>query len=125
MDCPPRWSISGIVMGTAWQHPNPAKFAKQRIVDGILLALIAIQWLIIGGFPLRPGESLRRDPVALITVCTLCAGAISLIPEIGLLSGLLMMIAAAAWFWWLGLLLRTLFHSARLKLSARRAAHQK
>jgi hypothetical protein len=113
MPCPPRWTISGMLIGTTWERPTPTVLAKRRTVDRILLVLIAAQWLLIGGFPLRPQEKLRRDPAALITLCTVAACASSFVPEIDFLSGLFMLIAAVTWLFWLSMLFWKLFRSVR------------
>jgi hypothetical protein len=118
--CPPRWSISGMLLGTTWEHPTPARIARQRIVDEIFVVLIAIQWLLIGSYPLSLQLSLRRDPAAIVTICTVASAALTLIPDIRSLATIPMMFAFIAWLWWLGFIFRMLFRSAWRRLSARR-----
>ncbi len=101
MPCPPRWSAAGMLLGTGWDRLTPATLPRLRAVDGILLILIAAQWLLVGGFPLRPQQNLRRDPAAIITFCTVLSGALSFLPQFDWLSGVPMLVAAVAWLFWL------------------------
>jgi len=108
---PPRWSISGVLVGTVWSKPSFAQFAKERRVDTIFLLLIGVQWLLIGGFPLRPDLGLWRDPATKITACTIVAVALSFIPNIESFCTLPMFYALAAWVWLLALVAAKLFRS--------------
>jgi hypothetical protein len=123
MPCPPRWTVSGMLIGTtAWGHPTAALLAKQRTVDGILLMFVAVQWLLIGGLPLRPHEKLIRDPATLITACSALAALFSFIPQMDFLAGLFALIAAVTWLYWLALLAWKLLRSATKRVSAARTA---
>jgi hypothetical protein len=118
--CPPRWSVAGILISTMWVSPTAAQFAKERIVDVIFLLLIAVQWLLVGGFPLRPHRGLWGDPATHITACTVAAGALSLVPNIESFCTLPMLYAFTAWFWWLSLLIRSGARSGLNWIAARR-----
>ena len=109
--CPSLWSISGMMISTTWQRPTPASQAKQRYVDWIFLLLISIQWLFIGGFPLRPHKLLRYDPATFITLFTVLAAALSLIPEVDHTATLPSFFALIAWLWWFALLAWKLLRS--------------
>jgi hypothetical protein len=81
----------------------------QREIDTGLCLLIAIQWFLMGGFPLVRTQKWWADPGAFITACTALAGGITLIPAIGEVARLPALIAMLAWLWWFGLLVwRTL-----------------
>ena len=109
--CPSLWSISGMMISTTWQRPTPASLAKQRYVDLIFLLLIGIQWLFIGGFPLRSQLGLWRDPATLVTLFTVASAALSLIPGIESLATFPSLFAAIAWLWWFVLLAWKLLRS--------------
>jgi hypothetical protein len=122
MPCPPHWTVSGMLIGTTWEHPTPTRLAKQRTVDAILLALVAIQWLLIGGFPLRPNEKLIRDPATLITACSAIAAIVSFIPQIDLLASLFCLIAGITWLYWLAILAWKLLRITASRISRARTA---
>lgn len=111
LPCPPRWSFSGMLVGTVWSKPSFAQFAKERKVDAIFLLLIAVQWLLIGGFPLRPHRGLWGDPATHITACTVLACALSFVPSIESFCTLPMLYAPAVWIWWLWLVVAKLLRS--------------
>ena len=120
--CPPRWTVSGMLISTVWTPPTPASFAKQQIVDAIFLLLVSIQWLLIGGFPLRPHLGLRRDPAFFVTAFTVAAAALSLIPQIGSFATIPSLFAFIAWLYWLALLAWKLLRSAIKWVSGMRTA---
>jgi len=109
--CPPRWTVSGMLISTLWTPPTPASFARQQIVDVIFLILLVIQWLLMGGFPLRPHPGLLRDPAFFITAFTIAAAALSLIPQIGSVATIPSLFAFITWLWWLSLLAWKLLRS--------------
>jgi hypothetical protein len=69
-----------------------------------LALLIAILWFLIGGFPLVRPRHWWWEPGAFITLCTLAAFVLVLIPGIRELSPFLMLFAVLAWLFWFGLL---------------------
>ena len=81
----------------------------QRKIDAGLCLFIAIQWFLMGGFPLVRTQKWWADPGAFITACAVLAGAIALIPVVDGFAKLPALIAMLAWLWWFGLLIwRTL-----------------
>jgi hypothetical protein len=118
--CPRRRSISGMLISAVWAPPTPASFAKQQIVDAIFLLFVALQWLLTGGFPLRPHLGLRRDPAFFITAFTVAAAALSLIPQISSFTTIPSFFALVAWLWWLSLLAWKLLRSGWNWIAGRR-----
>jgi hypothetical protein len=65
----------------------------------ILCALVAVEWLLVGGFPLIRPRRWWLEPGAFITVCTLVGAALATIPHVAHLSMIPAMISGCAWFW--------------------------
>jgi hypothetical protein len=86
----------------------------------ILCALVAVEWLLVGGFPLIRPRRRWREPGAFITLCTLLGTALAAIPYLAHLSLIPAMVTACVWFWWFGLLIWTTFRAGR-RLVARRS----
>jgi hypothetical protein len=99
-ECPPHWTLSGILHADL-EHRTVESL---RQVDIGFVVLIAMQWFLLGGFPLVRPRRWWWEPGAFITLCTLIAFAIVLIPVIGALAKLPAFFAGLAWLWWLGLL---------------------
>jgi hypothetical protein len=107
--CPPHWSLAGRLRQRWTWPPTPLWMETQREIDAGLCLFIAIQWFLMGGFPLVRTLKWWADPGAFITTCAVLAGAIALIPGIDALARLPALIAMLAWLWWFGLLVwRTL-----------------
>ena len=102
-DCPPHWSLAGRLRGRWTWPPTPLWMETQREIDAGLCLLIAIQWFLMGGFPLLRTQKWWADPGAFITACAALAGGIALIPVIGEVARLPSLIAMLAWLWWFGL----------------------
>jgi len=68
--CPPIWSLAGLV-GVGW--PNRDSRRKEVEFSIGLYSLIALQWILVGGFPLIHPRRWFWEPGALITICT-CTG---------------------------------------------------
>lgn len=68
--CPPIWSLAGLV-GVGW--PNRDSRRKEVAFSIGLCSLIALQWILVGGFPLIHSRKWFWEPGALITLCT-CTG---------------------------------------------------
>lgn len=120
--CPSRWSLSGMLgAGSTWPQ-TPLSLVWQKQVDLGLALLIAIQWFLVGGFPLIRPRRWWWEPGAFITLCTVAAFVLVLIPGIGALSKLPMLFALPAWLFWFGLLV---WKGLRLgwRLAARRMSH--
>jgi hypothetical protein len=102
--CPSSWSLSGMLEGKVEWGLTRAKLAVQRKVDMGFCMLIAVQWFLIGAFPLRQPKKWWAEPGAFITVCTVIGACFALIRAVegaGLVPAL---VASFAWFWWFGLL---------------------
>lgn len=65
--CPPSWSLAG-QLGIGW--PNRDSRRKEAEFSIGLCALIALQWVLVGGFPLIHPHKWYWEPGALITICT-------------------------------------------------------
>jgi hypothetical protein len=104
-ECPPAWSIEGRIVGRRWLPMTQQGFALRRRADLAFLALIAVEWLVIGAFPLRRALKFYSEPGSFITACTLLGSALALIRPIDSLARLPALIAAFAWLLWFGFLL--------------------
>jgi hypothetical protein len=104
-DCPAKWTISGLIRGTGFL--NRQRLAAQRRVDLCLCGLIAVQWLLVGSFPLTKRRRIWQEPGSLITACSVIGCLLALIPAIDVLGKLPALVAVCAWFWWAGLVLWT------------------
>jgi len=68
--CPPVWSLAGW-LGAGWPTTDSR---RNEVLSSIgLCSLIALQWILVGGFPLIHPRSWFWEPGALITICT-CTG---------------------------------------------------
>jgi hypothetical protein len=76
----------------------------QRKIDAGLCLFIAMQWFLIGGFPLVRSRKWWADPGSFMTACAVLAGAVALIPVVDGFARLPASIAGLAWLWWFGLL---------------------
>jgi hypothetical protein len=102
--CPPHWSLAGRLRKKRTWPPTPLWMETQRKIDAGLCLFIAMQWFLIGGFPLLRTQKWWADPGAFITACAVPAGALALIPVVDDLARLPALPAMLAWFWWFGLL---------------------
>jgi hypothetical protein len=99
--CPPRWTLAGMLhIKFYWQSAN-----MERQVDFGLLFLILIQWFLIGGYPLIRPKRWWWEPGTFITLCIIISLVLILNPWIDYLSGIPILFAFFAWFWWFGLLI--------------------
>ena len=103
-DCPPHWSLAGRLRGKMTWPPTPLWIETQRKIDAGLCLFIAMQWFLVGGFPLVRTQKWWADPGSFITACSVLAGAIALIHAVNGLARLPALIAMLAWLWWFGLL---------------------
>jgi hypothetical protein len=111
--CPDRWTLAEKLHGkSTWLPPTPAWLAAQRKIDAGLFIIIAIQWFLIGTFPLRASKTWWAEPGAFITACAVPASILACIPAVEGAARLPAMIALFAWFWWFGLLIWKIFRSA-------------
>jgi len=108
-DCPSYWSLAGRLRGKMTWPPTPLWMETQRKIDAGLGLFIAVQWFLMGGFPLVRTQKWWADPGAFITACAVLAGGIALTPVIDGFARLPASLAMLAWLWWFGLLVwRTL-----------------
>lgn len=75
--CPPSWSLAG-QLGIGW--PNHDTRRKEVEFSIGLCGLIALQWVLIGGFPLIHPARWYWEPGALITICTCTVFLTSFVP---------------------------------------------
>jgi len=107
--CPAHWSLAGRLRESSTWPPTPLWMETQRKIDAGLCLFIAMQWFLMGGFPLVRAQKWWADPGAFISSCAVLAGAIALIPAVDALAKLPALIAMLAYLWWSGLLVwRTL-----------------
>jgi hypothetical protein len=83
---------------------TPVNLKAMRRVDIALCLMIAIQWFLIGGFPLRQPGRWWDEPGAFITANNFVAACIAIIPVIDGLARFPALIALVGWLWWFGLL---------------------
>jgi hypothetical protein len=102
--CPSHWSLAGRLRGKMTWPPTPLWMETQRKIDAGLFLFIAMQWFLMGGFPLLRTRKWWAEPGAFITACGVLAGAFALIPVVDGFARLPASIAMLAWLWWFGLL---------------------
>jgi len=78
---------------------------SEVVILTILRALVAVQWFLVGGFPLIRPRRWWWEPGAFITLCILAALPIAFIRVIEPVALILAFFAGLAWFWWFGLLI--------------------
>jgi hypothetical protein len=102
--CPPRWTLAGrLNVGYSWLQ-SPSAIASHRKVDCGFGLLIALQWVLVGAFPLIRPKRWWAEPGAFITCCAVIGFGLALIRPIEGFARLPALLAAFAWFWWFGLL---------------------
>jgi hypothetical protein len=110
--CPPRWSVASMLgIRSTWQI-SPYDFKVRRRVDVALCLMIAIQWFLIGSFPLIQPRQWWGEPGAFITAINFIAACIAIIPVIDGLARLPALIAFVGWLLWFGLLIWIPVHKA-------------
>jgi cytosine/uracil/thiamine/allantoin permease len=93
--------------------------AAQRKVDIGLILLIAIQWVLVGAFPLVHPKRPWGEPGMLITICAVLSLTGVLIRPIEDIGKLLAGSAALTWLVWFGLLIWKLVRSAWHRITHR------
>jgi len=121
--CPQGWSLSGMLQGNAGFGLTRSNLAAQKKVDIGLCVLIALQWFLVGAFPLRQTKKWWAEPGAFITACTVIGACFALIRSVEGAAEVPALVAAFAWFWWFGLLIWVLVHSAWRKVAQTFPAH--
>ncbi|MGA8743645.1 MAG: hypothetical protein WB561_20810 [Terracidiphilus sp.] len=110
--CPPRWSVAGMLGLQVAGLSSPDNVKAMRRVDVAVCLMIAIQWLLIGGFPLRQSNGWWAEPGAFITANNFIAACVAIIPAVDGLARLPALIAFGGWIWWFGLLVWIPVHKA-------------
>jgi hypothetical protein len=100
LDCRPRWTLSGRILGETEKAPNERDLPLQRRVDVGLCVLIVVQWIIVGGLPVTRPQRLWCEPGAFITVCTLIASGLAINHAIEGSARLPALFAGLAWLLW-------------------------
>ncbi|MFZ1085402.1 MAG: hypothetical protein WAN35_10585 [Terracidiphilus sp.] len=106
LPCPPSWTLAGFLQAN-YKHDKWPDQWKIEIATAICLCVaIPIQWLLIGGFPLfRSRRWWWLEPGMLITIWTLIALVMVLIPVTRYWSEFPIDFAAWSWLYWICLLL--------------------
>lgn len=73
--CPPGWSAAG-ALGAGWPGRDSRRIEIK--LSTVLSILIALQWILVGGFPLIHPRRWFWEPGALITILT-CTGFLALL----------------------------------------------
>jgi hypothetical protein len=102
--CRPRWTLSGWLLGAADRAPNRHLLPVQRRVDIALCALVVVQWILIGAFPLGKSRKVWSEPGAFITACTMVGAILAMIHGVEGLARFPALFAGLAWLWWIVLL---------------------
>lgn len=113
--CPPAWTLAGRLREKKTWPPTSSSMDTEGKIDAGLGLLIALQWFLMGAFPLVRNPSWRRwwsEPGSFLTVCAVSAGLLALIPVVDSGARLLGLPAMFAWLWWFGLLVWTLIRGA-------------
>jgi hypothetical protein len=105
--CPPGWTLAGRLHRIMTWQPTSSSMATQRKIDAGLGLMIAMQWFLLGAFPLVRNPSWRRwwgEPGSFITVCAVLAGFLALFHPVEGAARLPASLAMLVWFLWFGLL---------------------
>jgi hypothetical protein len=124
LECPTKWSLSGIFHVDSNRAPTPSSVAAQKRVDVGFILLIFLQWLLVGGLPLVRPVRWWCEPGIVITVGTVLSGLFVMMPSNGydsLATGPVLL-AWFAWLWWLGLLVWRAALAGRVLTSRRTAS---
>lgn len=105
MGCPARWTVAGRFGLSYLWVPTPDEIVQQRKVDIIFLALIALQWLLVGSFPLIRPKRWYMEPGALITICAVLSGLFAIFPSLESFPTGPVLVGSFAWLYGFGLLI--------------------
>jgi hypothetical protein len=105
LECRPRWTLSGRILGELEKAPTKRELPLQRRVDFGLCVLIVVQWILVGGLPLIKRQRFWFEPGAFITICTLVASALAIVQAVESSARLPALLAGLAWLWWFVLLI--------------------
>jgi hypothetical protein len=118
--CPANWTLSGMLHPNDWRSFMPSSLAVQRKVDAALLLLIALQWFLLGAFPIM-GPRKWREPGMFITLCSALSVLLFFITPVQWFARLPALLASVTWFCWFALVIWRAIHSA-WQWTARRLA---
>jgi hypothetical protein len=99
--CPKEWTLAGAVESRSGGRSR----GTEIVVSVGFSAMIVVLWFFVGIFPLSPQVEWWWEPGAFITICTMIAFVLVVIPATGDLSQFPMAFALLAWLFWLCLLL--------------------
>jgi hypothetical protein len=114
---PAPWSLAGVLHADSPWPPTPSSVAAQKRVDLGLIILIAVQWFLVGGFPLVRPRRWWWEPGIVVTIGTVLSGLSALTPnhwDDSLATGPVV-VGWFAWFWLLGLLIWKTVRAGRRK----------
>lgn len=77
-----------------------------------LSALVLIQWVLVGGFPIVRPKRWWLEPGAFITTAGVIGATLTLIPRVIDMARIFAVFAGFGWLWWFGLLLWVPVHRA-------------
>jgi hypothetical protein len=103
--CPAHWTLAGHMVNRVWWTGREEMLFRQRRLDIEVLGLIALQWFLMGSFPLSHPRRAWLEPGAFITVCAVTGFAFAILPYIDPLAILPALFAYIAWLVWAVLLL--------------------
>jgi hypothetical protein len=121
VNCPPKWSLSGMLHANSIDLPTPSSLVAQRKVDIGFLLLIALQWILVGGRPLKGPRRWWAEPGMFITICAVLSAVLYFIPPLELLVRLPAAFASLTWLCWFALLVWRAIRSAWKWTTRRRA----
>jgi hypothetical protein len=137
-ECPARWTVAGSLRAALHTPPYRSNRAAEVGIAASFCVLIALQWVLLGGFPLVHPRRWWLEPGALITACSVVSGALLLVAGALSLAQNDFLVGAAevflgfarlpafvsffCWLWWFGLLFWKSLR-AGWRLAARRLAH--
>lgn len=110
-DCPARWSVAGRLMPNYLWVPTPRGLRDRHRVDLAFAGFIPPQWFLVGSFTLVRVRRWWTEPGAFITLCTVIAFVLVLIPALSEVALVPALFAGCAWFLWFGILIFKPFHS--------------
>jgi hypothetical protein len=103
--CPPNWSVARRLHIDYLWTPIRSELPVRKLLDQYFGGLIAMQWFLVGAFPLTRPHRWWLEPSAFITICTVIAFGLVSIPDVERLAEVPALLAGLSWLWWFALLL--------------------
>jgi hypothetical protein len=119
--CPARWTLAGHMVSRVWWRRHEEMLRRQRRLDMEVLGLIALEWFLVGSFPLIAPRRWWLEPGAFITLCAAIGCFFGMLPGIDALARLPALIALITWLVWMILLVALPFRLGWKWLCDRRA----